>query len=118
SRRVPVTHGSKTVNARVRGVDPSFGAMRNLIPAAGSRFVDELDLRAKRRVVFLGDELATNLFGETLAVGQTVQINQSPFLVIGVMQAKVMMGMYSGPDKGQATIPATTFKAMFTDARI
>jgi putative ABC transport system permease protein len=25
--------------------------------------------------------------------------------------------MYSGPDENQATIPATTFKAMFTDAR-
>jgi putative ABC transport system permease protein len=34
------------------------------------------------------------------------------------MQPKVMMGMYSGPDKGQASIPATTFKAMFTDARL
>jgi putative ABC transport system permease protein len=33
------------------------------------------------------------------------------------MQGKVQMGMYSGPDKGQARIPATTFKAMFTDAR-
>ena len=33
------------------------------------------------------------------------------------MQAKVMMGMYSGPDKGQGTIPATTFKSMYTDAR-
>src|SRR5207253_406553 len=30
----------------------------------------------------------------------------------------VMMGMYSGPDKGQASIPAPTFKAMFTDAKL
>jgi putative ABC transport system permease protein len=29
-----------------------------------------------------------------------------------------MMGMYSGPDKKQASIPATTFRAMFTDARM
>ena len=27
--------GPKTVNARVRGVDPSFGEMRNIIPAGG-----------------------------------------------------------------------------------
>ena len=46
-----------------------------------------------------------------------MQINQSTFLVVGVMQPKVMMGMYSGPDKNQATIPAPTFKAMFTDAQ-
>jgi putative ABC transport system permease protein len=118
NKRVPVSHGAKSVNARVRGVDPSFGPMRNLIPAGGGRFLHELDLAEKRRVVFIGDEMATDLFGKEDPVGQTVQINQSSFLVIGVMQAKVMMGMYSGPDKGQATIPATTFKAMFTDGKI
>jgi putative ABC transport system permease protein len=118
NKRVPVSRGAKSVNARVRGVDPSFGPMRNLIPAAGGRFLNELDLSEKRRVVFIGDELATDLFAKEDPVGQTVQINQSSFLVIGVMQAKVMMGMYSGPDKNQATVPATTFKAMFTDGKI
>jgi putative ABC transport system permease protein len=77
-----------------------------------------LDLALKRRVVFLGEELARDLFGTEDVVGRTVQVNQSTFLVIGVMETKVMMGMYSGPDKNQATIPATTFKAMFTDAKI
>ena len=118
SRRVPVASGAKTVNARVRGVDPAFGPMRNIIPLPGGRFLDALDLREKRRVVVLGDELAKDLFGSQDALGRTVQINQSSFLVIGVMQPKVMMGMYSGPDKGQASIPATTFKSMFTDAKI
>jgi len=111
-----VSLGAKSVNARVRGVDPSFGPMRNLIPSAGGRFIDEADLTEKRRVVFLGDELAKDLFGPADPIGRTVQINQSTFLVVGVMQAKVMMGMYSGPDKGQGTIPATTFKSMYTDA--
>jgi len=118
SKRVPVARGTKTVNARVRGVDPSFGQMRNIIPAAGGRFLDDLDSALKRRVVVLGDELATDLFAKDDPVGKTVTINQSTFLVVGVMQPKVMMGMYSGPDKGQASIPAPTFKAMFTDAKL
>jgi putative ABC transport system permease protein len=118
SKRVPVSNGTKSVNARVRGVDPSFGPMRNLIPLQGGRFIHERDLLEKRRVAFLGDELATDLFGKEDPVGKTVQINQSSFLVVGVMQPKVMMGMYSGPDKSQATIPSTTFKAMFTDGKI
>jgi putative ABC transport system permease protein len=117
-KRIGVTVGSKTVNARVRGVDASFGSMRNQVARAGGRFLNDLDAGAKRRVVFLGDELATDLFGASDPVGRTVQINQSTFTVVGVMEPKVMMGMYSGPDKGQATIPATTFKAMFTDAKI
>src|SRR5258707_1848533 len=118
SKRVLVARGTKTVNARVRGVDPSFGAMRNIIPAAGGRFLDDLDSTLKRRVVVLGDELATDLFAKDDPIGKTVTINQSTFLVVGVMQPKVMMGMYSGPDKGQASIPAPTFKAMFTDAKL
>jgi putative ABC transport system permease protein len=118
SKRVPVAHGEKTVNARVRGVDASFGEMRNIIPQEGGRFLNEMDSALKRRTVVLGDELATDLFGKDDPVGKTVSINQSSFLVVGVMQPKVMMGMYSGPDKGQASIPATTFKAMFTDAKL
>jgi len=117
ARRIGVTAGTKTVNARVRGVDPEFGELRNLIPQAGGRFLNELDIKEKRRVVFLGEELARDLFGREDVTGRTVLINQSTFLVVGVMQTKIMMGMYSGPDKNQATIPASTFKSMFTDAK-
>ncbi len=118
AKRIGVTHGTKTVNARVRGVDPSFGPIRHLFPQPGGRFIDALDIADKRRVIFLGDELATDLFGDQAVVGRSVQINQSSFLVVGVMQPKTMMGMYSGPDKGQAAIPASTFRAMFTDAKV
>lgn len=113
-----ITVGAKTVNARIRGVDPAFGELRNVVPQAGGRFIDALDLREKRRVIVLGDELAQDLFGTQDVVGRSVQINQSSFLVIGVMQPKTMMGMYSGPDKGQASMPATTFKSMYTSARL
>ena len=36
-------------------VDPSFGEMRNIIPQAGGRFLDDLDSALKRRVVVLAD---------------------------------------------------------------
>src|SRR5262245_10964419 len=70
SRRIGVTAGTKTVNARVRGVDPSFGDMRNLIPQEGGRFLNDRDLDEKRRVIFLGDELAKDLFGTQAVVGR------------------------------------------------
>jgi putative ABC transport system permease protein len=118
AKRVPVVAGPKQVNARVRGVDASFGPMRNLIPQAGGRFLNERDLEEKRRVIFLGNDLAEELFGQQDVVGRTVQVNQSTFQVVGVMVKKVQMGMYSGPDAKQATIPASTFKAMYTDAKL
>jgi putative ABC transport system permease protein len=118
ARRVPVTVGAKTINARVRGVEPEFGDLRNLLPRPGGRFLNGPDLAEKRRVVFLGEELARDLLGGEDVVGKTVQINQSAFVVVGVAQKKIQMGMYNGPDSNQATIPATTFKSMYTDARI
>ena len=117
ANRRGLTVGTKTVNGRICGVEPDFGEIRNQLPQAGGRFLNERDLLEKRRVIFLGDELARDLFGTQDVVGRTLQIQQSTFTVIGVMQPKVQMGMYSGPDKNQARMPATTFKAMFTDAR-
>ena len=118
SRRRGLTVGTKTVNSRVRGVDPSFGWIRNHVPQPGGRFINEEDMRHKRRVIFLGEELAQDLFGTQAVVGREVQINQSVFTVIGVAQKKTMMGMYSGPDKNQSAIPASTFLSMYTDARV
>jgi putative ABC transport system permease protein len=118
ARQAPLTVGTKAVNVRVRGVESEFGEIRNLHPQAGGRFLNQPDLAQKRRVVFLGEELARDLFGSEDVVGRTLQIAQSTFTVVGVQQKKIQMGMYNGPDRKQASIPATTFKAMFTDAGI
>jgi putative ABC transport system permease protein len=114
----PLSVGTKSVNARVRGVDPEYGQMRNIHPQPGGRFLNALDVALKRRVVVLGDELARDLFGAEDVVGRSVQINQSAFLVVGVAQKKIQMGMYNGPDRNQSTIPGATFKSMFTDEKI
>lgn len=118
ARFVPVSVGAKSVNARLRGVEPEFGEMRNIHPQPGGRFLNERDVTEKRRVVFLGEELARDLFGTEDVVGRAVQINQSVFLVVGVAQKKMQMGMYNGPDRNQPSIPSTTFKSMYTDEKI
>jgi putative ABC transport system permease protein len=115
---VPVSVGTKSMNVRVRGVDPEFGELRNIHPQAGGRFLDALDIAEKRRVVVLGEALAKDLFGSEDVVGRTVQINQSAFLVVGVAQKKIQMGMYAGPDKNQATIPASTFKSSYSSEKV
>jgi len=33
----------------ISGVEPIFGTMRNLIPQKGGRFIDEIDLKRKKR---------------------------------------------------------------------
>jgi putative ABC transport system permease protein len=94
---------------------PIFAAMRNVIPAEGGRYVNDLDMDRRRRVVFLGDKLKQDLFGDAPAVGQSVMIDNVPFLVVGVMQTKAQDSSYSGRDKDKAFLPETTYRGLFTE---
>ncbi len=110
-----IGYGTKTMSSDCSGVTPEFGSMRNLIPAAGGRFINEIDNREQRRVVFLGNKLAKDIFGEAPAVGKTMMINQSPFLIVGVLIDKPQDSSYSGRDSDKMYIPATTFRALHGD---
>lgn len=111
-------YGTKAMSVNCSGVTPEFGAMRNLIPESGGRFIDAIDNREQRRVVFLGDHLVKDIFGTSPAVGKTLLINRSPFLVIGVLTPKDQDSSYSGRDYDMMWIPATTFRALHGDKYI
>ena len=115
SLNVKLHYGTKTWPVDVSGVSPDFGWMRNLVPDAGGRFVNPIDMAEQRRVVFLGDKLAKNIFGTEPAVGKTVMMWNSPFLVVGVLLPKEQDSSYSGRDNDKATIPGTTFRALTGD---
>jgi len=115
SLNVKLHYGTKTWPVDVSGVSPDFGWMRNLVPDAGGRFVNPIDMAEQRRVVFLGDKLAKNIFGTEPAVGKTVMMWNSPFLVVGVLIPKEQDSSYSGRDNDKATIPGTTFRALTGD---
>ncbi|MGB2696321.1 MAG: ABC transporter permease [Candidatus Zixiibacteriota bacterium] len=110
---VSLSYGKKTLTERVTGLYPCYEEMRTHYPDMGGRFVNDLDLKYRRRVVFLGNELKERLMGNVDAVGEIIIINNIPFTVIGVMKEKLQMGMYGGPDADKASIPATTFKTIW-----
>ena len=105
-------YGTKTVSVDISGVITEFGEMRNLIPESGGRFINPIDDTIQRRVVFLGDELKKNVFGDTDAIGKIILLNQSPFTVVGVLKSKPQDSSYSGRDKDKAFIPASTYRAL------
>src|SRR5271169_5341866 len=102
----------KTWPVDVSGVSPEFGRMRNLIPQEEGRFIDPTDMDEQRRVLFLGDKLAENVFGKENPVGKTVMLGNSPFLVIGVLKPKTQDSSYSGRDNDKASFPGTTYRAL------
>lgn len=101
---------------QVSGVNPEFGEMRNVIPDWGGRFLDDMDMADKRRVVFVGNDLSDEIFGEGVdPVGRPLLLNGVPFTVVGKMVPKKQNSSYSGRDKDKAIIPLTTFESMFGD---
>ncbi len=111
--RTNLTSGRKTVAGRVKGVSVAYGEARKQYPVEGGRFLSPLDEAERRRVIFLGNELAEDLFGKEDPVGKTMLVAGAPFTVVGVMQKKTQMGAYAGMDKDHSIIPISTWKALF-----
>lgn len=110
---VAMSWEKQTASGRLTAALPCFEHVRSHLPRRGGRFLNERDEAESRRVVFLGGELATRIFGPADPVGKTLQIRGVPFTVVGVMIDKQQNSMYGGPDENKATIPISTFEALF-----
>jgi putative ABC transport system permease protein len=111
--RVPLAYGRKTVNGSVVGVEAPYRDWRNQVPQPGGRFIDGRDMRDSRRVIFLGDTVAKEIFGSEPPLGKTMLVSNAPFLVIGVLKHRIQDNSYMNSDDNQTFIPRTTFQAMF-----
>jgi putative ABC transport system permease protein len=104
-----------TVTQNMVGIYPIFGELRNIYPELGGRSIDDVDLKEKKRVVFIGSKLKEDLFGKEEAIGKYIFMDNVPFLVVGVMQKKSQDSNYNGRDENKAFISAATFAAMYGD---
>jgi len=82
-------------------------------PSSGGRFLNDRDEAERRRVVFLGDQVRQDLFGDEQAVGRTIEIRGIQFLVIGTLPKKPQDSSYSGRDDNKIFIPASVAVASF-----
>jgi len=110
---VQLRAGNNTATTYTEGVYPNFEYLRTMYPKAGGRFLNDIDLQQKRRVVYLGSEIAEELFGAESPIGKTVELDGIPFVLVGVMQTKMQMGMSNGPDSRRAIIPFTTYETLY-----
>jgi putative ABC transport system permease protein len=108
-----ISYGRAEFRNTVRGVNPQFERMRNTIAEKG-RFIDPEDMAGRKRVCFIGDVLATDLFGTDEPVGKAVFIDGVPFTVVGVMRVKLQNSNYNGQrDERCAFIPWTTYASLY-----
>lgn len=107
--------GDHISSTYMEGVYPEFEFLRRTFHAAGGRFLNGKDLQEGRRVVFLGREIARELFGQPNPIGETVEVDGTPFTVVGIMPKKLQTSMNNGPDDRRAIIPFTTFQSIYGD---
>jgi len=110
---VRLENGSNTATTYLEGVFPNFELLRTMYPKQGGRFLNGLDMKEKRRVIFLGSVITEELFESEDPIGKTVELDGVPFTLVGVMQKKLQMGMSNGPDDRRAIIPFTTFESLY-----
>ena len=79
--RTHLEAGENQTTTYMEGVSPIFSELRRMFPAPGGRFINQRDIDQRRRVLFLGDEIAARLFGDTRPVGQTVLLDGLSFRV-------------------------------------
>lgn len=114
-RRARLKVGDKISSTYMEGVYPEFEFLRRTYHGAGGRFLNGKDLKERKRVVFLGGEIARQLFGRPDPYGETVIIDGIPFTVVGTMPKKLQTSMNNGPDDERAIIPFTTFESIYGD---
>jgi putative ABC transport system permease protein len=109
-------YGKKTYETPfVYGTTEDYAKMIDDVVKEG-RFFTPLDIAYRKRVVFLGQNVAEGLFGDFPALGETVRINGVPFKVIGIM--KTMGSMFGMDMNDQAAIPITTAENLFDKTEI
>lgn len=112
-KNVTLTHGKFQITAECEGVNPGFEEMRRMYPTAGGRFLNDIDVEQQRRVLFLGEVIAKEIFKDEDPIGKTILVDGVPFTLVGIMQKKIQTSSNNGPDVRRAIMPYTTFRTSY-----
>jgi putative ABC transport system permease protein len=104
-KRLPLKYETQSYTTQIVGTTSNLPEIKNISLARGRFFSEEED-RLMARVAVLGPTPAKNLFGKANPIGETIQIKNVAFEVIGVTAEK---GMIAGQDEDdQVFIPLNT----------
>jgi putative ABC transport system permease protein len=104
-----VSYGKTQLRVQVSGVTPSYEFVRNRSVSAGN-FIDYTDVSTRARVAVVGSTIAERLLEQNGAypIGATIKIDNVPFKVIGVLQAKGGTGGPGGNQDEVVFVPLST----------
>lgn len=82
-RSALLAHGDRSGSFSVRSVHPDHRYLEGTMMVQG-RFLSDLDLQERRKVVVISEEIAEFLFRGADPIGEYIEVNRIPFRVIGV----------------------------------
>ncbi|MBI1318871.1 MAG: FtsX-like permease family protein [Candidatus Hydrogenedens sp.] len=105
-----VKYGNRQRNVLCIGTTPDFDTIRQLFTQIG-RFISEEDVDKNKKVCIIGTTLKRELFGNDQALYQTVTVNGTKHMIIGIFEER---GMALGIDLGDLiVIPLPSALQMF-----
>jgi putative ABC transport system permease protein len=103
-----VSRGNEYGSYLVMGVMPSYSEIENLVINAGEgRFINQLDMKEKNKVIVLDKKAADLLFKDKSPLGEYVKVGQVMFKVVGINSKRVQWG------GANVYIPFSTAQAIF-----
>lgn len=108
-----IASGTEYLAADIQAVYPEFASIVFVpIPAGNGRFINEMDLERKRKVIVLSPRMAEILFRRSgKAIGSNVKVGNVPFKVVGIYKDD------NRSNNAPAYIPFTTGQLLYNDLR-
>ena len=104
--RVQVVFGNQNWNSTVRGVAPTYLAIKGWDVTRGGMYTD-IDVERSANVCVLGQTVVDQLFGSADPIGETIRVKDQPCVVAGVLAVKGQSAM--GQDQDDTLLmPFTT----------
>lgn len=97
--------------SNVSGVYPNY-SQTEVLKIKQGRFINDMDINLKRKVIVIYDEAAQTLLGLTDPIGKQLVLNSIPYTVIGVIESQ------GDKDTRSAYIPFSTLKMIFNKDKL
>ncbi len=108
-------YSRKDIITTVRGIGVEYADTRGFRVIAG-RLIDAEDVLTRARVVVIGQTVLQELFpSDVEPLGKTIRVNDVPFRVIGVLEARG--GNQFANDDNQVIVPISAARARLSDLR-
>jgi putative ABC transport system permease protein len=102
------TFRNEFTSCQMRGVYPSMRLIDDIDVQPGGRFINEVDMRERRKVALINERLKTVLFKSENPIGQYVKILGAMFQVVGIYELNNSWG-----NNNTMYIPFSTAQQLF-----